>query len=274
MSAPATVISGLGVSITWTAPTAGGLPIAHYKVFIKATNDTFVLESANCNVATTTCQIPLLTLQASPFSLVLGDLVQVRIRAVNLVGESLDSSQNTGGALIETVPSAPPVAPLRNPLTTMSALVVDYYDLTGAAIGGTPVLSLELQWNQGDANATWTALVGGTLDSLQTQFTVQDSVNPYLVQSGQYYSFRYRAKNRQGWGSFSSSTSIISANVPDQLSPIVTSMNGANVKFAWSITDQVGYSSGGQPITEYDLLLLHFDNTTLSNEATHCAATA
>jgi titin len=215
ISAPTTAISGYDVAFSWTAPTTGGLPITSYKVFIKSTTSTFELESASCNVAVTSCQVPLLTLQASPFSLVLGDLVQARIRAVNLVGESIDSSQNTAGALIETVPSAPPVAPLRNPLTTMSSLTVDYYALTGSAIGGTPVLSMELQWNQGDTTATWVALVGDSVDSLQTQFTVYDAGNPSLVQSGQYYSFRYRAKNRQGWGDFSGATSIIAANVPD-----------------------------------------------------------
>lgn len=74
-----------------------------------------------------------------------------------------------------------------------------------------------------------------------------------LVVSGKYYSFRYRAKNRQGWGDYSSATSIIAANVPDQLSPVATTMNGANVRLAWTISDQAGYSTGGQPITEYDL---------------------
>jgi titin len=150
ISAPTTAISGLNVAITWTAPTAGGLPITAYKVYIKASDATFVLEAANCGVAVTTCEIPLLTLQDPPFSLVLGDLVQARIRAVNLVSESVDSSQNTAGALIETVPSAPPVAPRRDPLTTMTSLVVGYEALTGSAIGGTPVLSMELEWNQGD----------------------------------------------------------------------------------------------------------------------------
>jgi titin len=147
ISAPTTTISGLDVAISWTAPSAGGLPITQYKVYIRSSISTFELDSASCNVAVTTCSVPLLTLQASPFDLALGDLVQARIRAVNLVGESVDSSQNTAGALIETVPSAPPVAPLRNPLTTQTSLVVDYYALTGSAIGGTAVLSMELEWN-------------------------------------------------------------------------------------------------------------------------------
>ena len=76
--------------------------------------------------------------------MVLGDLVQAKVVAVNDVGESTLSSQNTIGAYIETVPAAPPVPPIRNVLTTQTSITVDYLALTGAAIGGTSVLSYEL----------------------------------------------------------------------------------------------------------------------------------
>lgn len=55
--------------------------------------------------------------------------------------------------------------------------------------------------------------------------------------SGHDYRFRYRARNRQGWGAFSSQTSILAAAAPAQLSPIATAMNGARVKFVWTIFD-------------------------------------
>ena len=51
-------------------------------------------------------------------------------------------------------------------------------------------------------------------------------------------------------------------------------MNGASVKLMWTLADQPTYSDGGQPITEYDILILHSDGTTFSQESTHCAATA
>lgn len=146
----------------------------------------------------------------------------------------------------------------------MTKLVVDYMSLTGAADGGTPVTSYELQWNQGDHIGTWVELIGGSSDSLATQYTVYDAGNPTLVESGKSYSFKYRAKNRQGTGAFSTVTSIIAANRPDQLSPAVTTMNGVNVKISWSITDQPGYSQGGQPITEYSVLILTGDNNTFA----------
>ena len=66
---------------------------------------------------------------------------------MNAIGAGLDGSQNTAGAVIETVPHAPPVAPQRNALTSEEALVVDYMALTGTADGGTPVVSYELWWN-------------------------------------------------------------------------------------------------------------------------------
>lgn len=73
-----------------------------------------------------------------------GDLIEVRIRAVNLIGDSLDSSVNSAGALVEKVPSAPPVAPLRNLATDMTSVTVDFYPLIGTSIGGAPILSYEL----------------------------------------------------------------------------------------------------------------------------------
>jgi hypothetical protein len=91
----------------------------------------------------------------------------------------------------------------------------------------------------------WEELVGYSADSLLNQFTVVDALDPSYITSGEWYAFRYRAKNRQGWGDFSTTGSIIAANVPDQLSPIATSMNGASVKFTWTTADQVSYSDGG-----------------------------
>jgi hypothetical protein len=48
-------------------------------------------------------------------------------------------------------------------------------------------------------------------------------------------------------------------------------MNGASVKLAWTLADQPAYSDGGQPITEYDVLILHGDGTTYSGAPTHCS---
>jgi hypothetical protein len=151
--------------------------------------------------------------------------------------------------VVETVPSSPPVAPTRNNLlTSISSITVDYLEVTGYATGGATILSYELQWDQGPNVATWVTLVGFDSDSLATQFTV-----PTTLVGGTVYNFRYRAKNRQGWGDVSSTTGIMAAAVPGQLSPVATEMNGVNVKISWTIADQPSYSDGGQPVTGYQV---------------------
>jgi hypothetical protein len=92
IAAPTTAIDGLGVRFSWTAPTTGGLTITGYNVQIRATGSTYTLETTYCSVTATQCTVPLLDLQASPYSLVLGDLVQAKVSATNLVGEGLESS--------------------------------------------------------------------------------------------------------------------------------------------------------------------------------------
>ena len=92
IAAPTTAIDGLGVRFSWAAPTTGGLTITGYKVQIRATGSTYTLETTYCSVTATQCTVPLLDLQASPYSLVLGDLVQAKVSATNLVGEGLESS--------------------------------------------------------------------------------------------------------------------------------------------------------------------------------------
>ena len=197
MAAPTTAVDAdTEVLISWTAPDAGGLTITSYAVDIRGVDGTYHLEATYCAVSTTSCSVPLLHLQGSPFNLELGDLAQAVVRATNLIGESPDSSHNTDGALVETVPSAPPVAPQRNAATTLSSLSVDYYALTGTSRGGTPVLSYELQWDQGASVGVWQELVGFSSDSLLNQFTVEDVSDPAYITSGGWYSFRYRAKNR------------------------------------------------------------------------------
>jgi hypothetical protein len=257
VAAPATAVVGNDVEISWSAPAStGGLPVTAYQVSIRAQSGLYVAAPAACEVATTSCSLPLLTLQAAPYALELGDLVQATVRASNALGDASDSSPNTAGAYIETAPRAPPVAPMRNALTGTASITVDYHPLTGTARGGAAILSYELQWDQGPGVGAWVELVGYASDSLLAVYTVADPADPSYVVSGQVYNFRYRAKNRQGWGAFSTATGIMAAAAPGQLSPVATSMNGARVKLSWSTTDQPAYSDGGQPITGYEVLIL------------------
>lgn len=150
MSAPLTTIVGLDAAFSWTAPAStGGKPITGYKVYIRGKTGEYHLETDHCSVSTTSCSVSLLTLQGSPYFLEQGVRIQATVSAVNAVGESVASSVNSGGAFLETVPSAPPVAPSRNVLTGQTSITVDFLSLAGTSSGGAPVQSYELLWDKG-----------------------------------------------------------------------------------------------------------------------------
>jgi hypothetical protein len=57
-------------------------------------------------MSTTSCTIPLSTLRAAPFDLLLGDSIDFQVRASNAYGSS-QFSELGGAALIQSVPDAP-----------------------------------------------------------------------------------------------------------------------------------------------------------------------
>ena len=189
-------------------------------------------------------------LTSSPFSLVQGTTIIVKVEPVNIIGTGT-SNQNTLGALIEVPPLKPSSVPLRiNSLSTKTAIAVSYQALTGTNTGGSPILSYELQWDQG--TGTWASLVGYNPYSTATSF-----VTPSTLTTGNQYQFKYRAVNALGWGSFSNSVSLIAAGPPDQLGAITTTLSGANVVVSWTYS-----GNGGLSITGYTLSFLESDGTT------------
>ncbi len=88
--------------------------------------------------------MPLSVLTSQPFLLSQGNLVAVRIQAINAIGASPYSNPNIAGALIEIVPHWPAVAPMRDPTTLKNRLVINVTPITGTLTGGTPIISYEL----------------------------------------------------------------------------------------------------------------------------------
>jgi large repetitive protein len=87
---PTTEIVGTDAEISWTAPADNGEAITAYEVLVlESDGTTFTEESTSCDgsdsavVAALSCTIPLATLRASPYSLTLGELVRVKVRAIN-----------------------------------------------------------------------------------------------------------------------------------------------------------------------------------------------
>jgi hypothetical protein len=73
------------------------------------------------------------------------------------------------------------------------------------------VLAYNLQYD--GAQGIWTDLT----ESLVTSFGVTQA-----IKKGETYSFRYRARNGQGWGEFSDELKLIAARRTDQVSAAVT----------------------------------------------------
>jgi hypothetical protein len=105
MQVVTTSVVGTNVRIQWTPPAGNGASITGYDIEIRQSDGTtFSEETTGCDgtalVAVLQCDIPFTTLRAAPFSLVLGDLVAVRARAINSVGLGPYSQLNVDGATI------------------------------------------------------------------------------------------------------------------------------------------------------------------------------
>lgn len=67
---------------------------------------------------------------------------------------------------------------------------------------------------------------------------------------GDWYAFRYRAKNEFGWGGFSDPVSVQAATKPDKIVPIQTSIVGTKVRFSWFAPN-----NRGDPIDFYTIVI-------------------
>ena len=66
-------------------------------------------------------------------------------------------------------------------------------------------------------------------------------VNPGITQ-GTSYDFKVKARNKWGWGDFSSTVTIAATGVPDQMSEATTTIDIATggVKITWTQPDNNG----------------------------------
>lgn len=95
-------------------------------------------------MTTAQCTIPLLTLQASPFDLLLGDSVYAIITATNVYGESDPSSPGNGASILQ-VPSAPTDLVFDTEITTASVIGLQWGD--GLSTGGSPILDYRISYD-------------------------------------------------------------------------------------------------------------------------------
>jgi len=95
-------------------------------------------------------------LRAAPYSLILGDTVDVKIAAINLYGTSGFSAIGTG-AFIQLVPDAP-LSLADNPVIT-SATVIGLTWSNGLSNGGSAVIDYRVYYDR--AAGDWIELASG-----------------------------------------------------------------------------------------------------------------
>ena len=136
--------------------------------------------------------------------------------------------------------------------------------LTGAYTGGSTILSLNLQWDQGTSGASWTTIIGVAPFSTTQTYSVTGS----SITAGMTYKFRYRAINVFGWGPFSDSVDIIAAEIPDQMAPVIVTQIGTSVQFAWT-----PLSDNSNSVSQFKIEFLTSDGVTLVTDLNYCDGT-
>jgi hypothetical protein len=71
------------------------------------------------------------------------------------------------------------------------------------------------------------------------------------IQKGDTYKFRVRAKNAQGWGSFSDILDLVAARRPNQMEAVTTSNEYDKVRISWELPSY----DGGSPLFDYRIMV-------------------
>lgn len=103
---PTTTIAADHVIFDWAEPVANGKPITGYKIYIRKSDLSYEqVPSVDCDgfdsliMAETQCLVPFSTMTASPFLLLKGYSVFIKVIAVNEYGDSLYSTAGNGAVI-------------------------------------------------------------------------------------------------------------------------------------------------------------------------------
>ena len=112
VTTPTTSVINNQVLLDWVAPSSNGLPITSYTVLIRKsdlvyTEDLSVCDGSTSNSLTaTSCTVFLSQLTSSPFNLLLGYSINIKVIARNAYGDSIVSDPGNGGVIV-LVPNPP-----------------------------------------------------------------------------------------------------------------------------------------------------------------------
>lgn len=149
--ASTSVVSLTGdVKVDWNLPSSRGSEITRYDVEF-LTQAAAWLESSYCDgqessiLLTQTCQVPMSEFSGA-FGLIQGDLIQVRIKAVNILGTGSPSVVNIIGARVRTVPKQMTAPQLGSDITE-TQLQLFWTPLAGTDTGDSAITAYELFWD-------------------------------------------------------------------------------------------------------------------------------
>jgi hypothetical protein len=97
---------GVNVKIEWIAPNSGSLAIEKYLIEIltsDTSNGETYIESQTCDgsdeyiISNLFCTVSMSELTSAPFSIAQGELIEIRVSAMNSLGFGIASTLNTQG---------------------------------------------------------------------------------------------------------------------------------------------------------------------------------
>ena len=185
--------------ITWDLPKSnGGCPITSYKVYSDMGSGLGI-----SNLMTTIANNATFEYAGLLASTYTGKTLRMKVEATNVMGSVLSPSLQFVLASTPDKPTPAPYADISN--TTTDQILVSFVN-TNTDNGGSPVTLIELQRDDGNEGDFFTIL----LSAQQTQLLVKDG-----IERGNYYRFRYRVRNVNGWSDWSDTGYIVAFSVPE-----------------------------------------------------------
>jgi hypothetical protein len=145
-----TVTDGLKVLVSFDEPPANGEPISLYTIEFYS-RDGFFYQSTECDQSLVlsmqklNCEATFTMMRQAPFFLELGDLIEVRAKATNNIGESAFSQINVEGSLIETEPAQVSGLDFDIVTSTITSIDLSWNEFTTfEETGGVPILNYKV----------------------------------------------------------------------------------------------------------------------------------
>jgi fibronectin type 3 domain-containing protein len=268
LAAATTANVGTNVVISWAVTgNANSSPVTAYRILIKVSGGgSYQADTANCDGSTynvwanVQCTIPMSVFTITPFSLSPNDQIIATVEALNGVGYSPVSVDNTVFANVKVKPTAAPTVS-NGAGTSNTQVEITWPELTASAdIGYSAVTSYNIYYQV------------GTFVYLANVASQVNPTNSYIhtpITAGQSYTYQIAAVNIFGEGVASASSAAILASLaPLKLAAATVIIIGGDVRVLWPATTD-DYGSG---VLDYKILFK--DKTVNYVESPNCDGTA